>query len=1492
MAMTTPEGLHGILALPGSRALLVGCGQHVEGTRLPAVPAVDDTLTDLGNALIASCGLDLSHLRTLRHPESPQEFEAALEETAAEATDALLIYYIGHGLVGGDHKLYLATRRTRDLRRGIASRQALSYSDIIPPLINSSSQQLAIVMLDCCFAGAAQGAAGHEVENAFEATWRPSTYLLTATGADARAWAPPGQRYTAFTGELIRLLRDGFPAGPPWMTVDDLYYALDQSLTRKGLPRPRRQASGPSDRRPLAVNRAYQAPVPPQLPGAVEGVEGSPYQGLESFGPAQAPFFFGRDGVVSELTDRIAGQGGRLVTMTGPSGSGKSSVIGAGLMTALEQGRVSGRTRSSMLLTPGTDPTGNLERRLSAASGAHLDNFVLIVDQFEELFASQVAESERQDFITRLSDVAQAVPVVLSIRSDFFGHCTDYPDLLPALRTPVIVGPMTRDGLTQAIEGPARRTRLALQEGLTERILRDLGTAAGSDGTGAAGALPILSYALLATWQHREDGALTLSSYQASGGVDGAVARAADAAIGDLAPADLQAVKQMLTRLVHVGVGPDDVRRSAPLAELLPPAGDARYGTARDVLNRLIAARLVTVAGDDVTITHEALIRAWPQLRAWIDENRAGQVVAQQVEDAAVAWDRERRDPAALYRGQRLAIAREWAAAPANGEGLGALGREFLDASIASYLLSQRTERRRRRQRRDLAILLVILLLGAAVASGDAFRQTQTARAAAQAAAARELLAKADALRDLTPRTSLLLSLGAMAESPSSDARASLLTSLSQSQYLGSLTAPSGEPYASSVAFSPRGGVLAGGYGNGDVILWDPASHRHISTVRPTGAPVGSVAFSPDGSLLAVGSGELGNTSQGTVTLYDADNPQALRVIARFTTGDDPSQILFSASAPLVLVDGLADLSGIWDIGDPGAPRKVLGQTFTPVGSVDCMALRPDGRQLAIASDDDNKPGDSEILLYGVSSRGALSLQDTFPYNGSGSGALFSVTAIGYGPDGKTLAASRGSYARVWNIAHPRSPTVIANLNDHSDSVTAIAFSSLGVLATSGQDDVTYAYTPGLENPATYTTAALPSQDSAVFDVAFSPDGQTAATAGIGGTISLWRAQSLAGPAPSATFSAPTEINAAAYSPDGAIVAIAGTDSTVEIRDARTGDDLDTVIVPTDHKHLGIATINEAGVLGVTFSRDGATLATTSLENTSPESGGLVMLWNVSDPHDVTHLATLGSPAIAYDTAAFSPDGRTLAAGGVVADKEGTEGAVNLFDIATKTSPRQVAAIRLPGSASQVNSLAFSPDGREMAVGAEASNSQAGKAVSLWDVSVLSHPRLIEYLPGVGGNIEDVDYSHDGKMLAIATNDGDAQLWNVSIPASPSQLSILAGHTGLVRTVAFSANDHSVVTGGDDRTAVIWDITDPTDPVQIAKLTGQSRSVNAQFTPSGHAVLTTSLDGTAVTWPLSPLLGIESDPSAAACAILGPTIAADEWSPYMSASVGQSLCRN
>ena len=177
-------------------------------------------------------------------------------------------------------------------------------------------------------------------------------------------------------------------------------------------------------------------------------------------------------------------------------------------------------------------------------------------------------------------------------------------------------------------------------------------------------------------------------------------------------------------------------------------------------------------------------------------------------------------------------------------------------------------------------------------------------------------------------------------------------------------------------------------------------------------------------------------------------------------------------------------------------------------------------------------------------------------------------------------------------------------------------------------------------------------------------------------------------------------------------------------------------------------------------------------------------------------------------------------------------------------------------------------------------------------MSVLSHPRLIEYLPGVGGDIEDVDYSHDGKMLAIATNDGDAQLWNVSIPASPSQLSILAGHTGLVRTVAFSANDHSVVTGGDDRTAVIWDITDPTDPVQIAKLTGQSRSVNAQFTPSGHAVLTTSLDGTAVTWPLSPLLGIESDPGAAACAILGPTIAADEWSPYMSASVGQSLCRN
>ena len=1491
MAMTMPEGWHGILALPGSRALLVGCGQHVEGTRLPTVPAVDNTLTDLGNALITSCGIDSSHLRTLRHPESPREFATALEEAAAEATDTLLIYYIGHGLVGRDHKLYLATRQTRDLSRGIASQQALSYSDVIPPLINSSSQPLAIVMLDCCFAGAAQGATGHEVENAFEATWRPSTYLLTATGADTRAWAPSGQRYTAFTGELIRLLRDGFPVGPPWMTVDDLYYALDQSLARKGLPRPRRKVSGPSDRRPMAVNRAYQAPVPPRLPGAADG-GGSPYQGLESFGPAQAQFFFGRDGVVSELTDRIAGQGGRLVVMTGPSGSGKSSVLGAGLMTALEQGQVPGRTRSSMLLTPGTDPAGNLESRLGGASGAHLDDFVLIVDQFEELFAGQVGESERQDFITRLSDVAQAVPVVISIRGDFFGYCTDYSDLLPALRMPVIVGPMTRDGLTQVIEGPARRARLALQEGLTERILRDLGTVAGSDWTGAAGTLPFLSYALLATWQHRENDVLTLSSYQASGGVDGAVARAADATIGNLATADLQAVKQMLTRLVHVGVGSDDVRRSAPLAELLPPPGDARHDAARDVLNRLIAARLLTVAGNDITITHEALIRAWPQLRAWIDENRAGQVVVQQVEDAAVTWDRERRDPGALYRGQRLAIAREWAASPANKESLGALGREFLDASIASDLLTQRTEHRRRRQRRSLAILLVILLLGAAAASGDAFRQTQTARAAAQSAAARELLAKADALRDLSPRTSLLLGLGAMAESPSSDARANLLTSLSQSQYLGSLPAPTGEPFTSSLAFSPRGSVLAGGYGNGDVILWDPASHRHISTVRPTGAPVGAVAFSPDGSLLAVGSGKLGDTSHGTVTLYNADNPEALRVIAKFTSGDDPSQILFSASAPLVLVSGLTDLSGIWDISDPGAPRKVLGQTFTPVGPVDCMALRPDGRQLAIASDDDKKPGDSEILLYGVSSRGALSLQDTFPYNGPGSGAVTSVTAIGYGPDGTTLAASRGPYVRVWNIAHPRNPTVTANLNDHSDSVSAIAFSSLGELATSGQDDVTYAYTPELENPATYTAAALPSHDSAVFDVAFSPNGQTAATAGNDGTISLWRAQSLAGPTPSTAYSVPTQVNAAAYAPDGAIVAIAGTNSTVEIRDARSGSNLDTVVVPTDNKQSAIATINASGVLGVTFSRDGTTLATTSIENAALGGGGLVMLWNASDPHDVTHLATLDSPSVAYSTATFSPDGRTLAVGGAATAKVGTEGVVGLFDIAAKTSPRQVAAIRLPSSALQVNSVAFSPDGREMAVGANASNSQAGRAVSLWDVSVLSHPRLIGYLPGVGSDVEDVDYSHDGKMLAIATSDGDAQLWNVGTPASPSQLSILAGHTGIVRTVAFSANDQSVVAGGDDRTAIIWDITDPTDPVQIAKLTGQSGSVNAQFTPSGHAVLTTSLDGTAVTWPLSPLLGIESDPSAAACAILGPTIKADEWSLYLSASVGHSLCRN
>jgi AAA ATPase domain len=474
----------GMLAGGGTRALLVSSGSYMPGSRLGPVPAAAASVKDLGRCLVERAGLDPGHLEILADPATPQAFSSALGEAAGLATDVLFIWYTGHGLVSAAQELHLATRATADLTRGVPEYQALPYSTV-RGILRQCRARLIVVGLDCCYSGRADGWSARSGADPLEGTRQHGVYVLAAGGRDDAALAPPG-RYTAFTGAVIGLLTDGDAAAPAWLTLDDVYQCLTRSLPRHGLPRPRRFAADEADCLPLAPNPAYQRPAASPDPASADAGSGapdrfSPYRGLASFEPEDARFFFGRE----DLTRTLTGQLGERLTagcplvVTGPSGCGKSSVLRAGLIPALQQMQqpAPSHARPPMLfLTPGIDPLGNLIANIADADpasqrglreqaradpgslaaavrntaatylarrGLPPEPLVIVVDQFEEIFAPCIGEAERTAFIDALcaacrpqhEDAGPAALAVLGVRADFFGHCASYPQLVTALQS-------------------------------------------------------------------------------------------------------------------------------------------------------------------------------------------------------------------------------------------------------------------------------------------------------------------------------------------------------------------------------------------------------------------------------------------------------------------------------------------------------------------------------------------------------------------------------------------------------------------------------------------------------------------------------------------------------------------------------------------------------------------------------------------------------------------------------------------------------------------------------------------------------------------------------------------------------------------------------------------------------------------------------------------------------------------------------------------------
>jgi WD40 repeat protein len=1010
--------------LTGARVLLMGTGVHLAGSGLPDVPATGPTLMDLAQLLTTRCGVPSQSIDLVLDPRTPLEIGDAIEESVAHDAEVLLIYYVGHGLVSDKGLLYLATQVTTR-GHGLAQR-ALPYTTLRDYVLNSTARTR-IVVLDCCFSGKALGGMSDGLDEIANLTQIAGSVVLTSAGRDEVALAPPGARYTAFSGAFIRCLQEGDPLAGPRLRVLDAYRYLTRELPAHGFPAPRWRTDGNAAELPIAVNPAYRRPAAAEDVGdvvpSVLDAGFCPYMGLAAYDITDAALFFGRERLTSTLVGRLAERfdDPRPLVVLGASGSGKSSVLRAGLLTAVRRGDLAlpgSAAWPQVVISPGTRPMRTLAvavaDRTVAVDDALIDRLrrspntvvdlrrrdkgnrlILLVDQFEELFTQCDDEGERHAFVQALC--ASASPtvgepialVVLGIRSDFYAQCAEFPELTSALQDPQLVGPMSEDELRAAIERPAAGVGVHVEPGLVELLLRDMGADAARSGpsvdTYEVGRLPLLSHALRTTWREGH-GRLTVESYRRAGGISGALAGTADRALDRLDPAARATARRLLLRLVRLGDGTEDTRRRVPRSRLIAETGDPEHAAAIVAAFSADDTRLLTVDDDGVELTHEALLRGWPTFRTWVEADRAGLLVAQQLEEAAGAWHQEGRDPTALYRGSRLTLAQDWANVSDHRASLGSTASDFLHASEAADQADRRARRRRRRAGQAAVTALVIFLALAVAGGAIALVQYHHARTQTQAAAARELAATAQLLIPNQLDKAELLAVAAYRMHPDTATAQALFRVASASPALVRFaTLP-----AAVTAIRPTadGNAVIAGTKDGHVLRWHVGTNQldkvgqlsgaitsvtasrdgtavaasdgthvvawsagfHAQTI-PTSAPViAAVTLSPSGRLVAVSSGA-SKFNYGSLTVVDLSSH---RVMGRtvddggnyVAVPDDTQLITFEGSTGYWARRRLPDLSliahsktNLFGVHDYAAALSTSGDFFTYTNSAEQIPI-------------------------------------------------------------------------------------------------------------------------------------------------------------------------------------------------------------------------------------------------------------------------------------------------------------------------------------------------------------------------------------------------------------------------------------------------------------------------------------------------------------------------------------------------------------------------
>jgi len=581
-----------------------------------------------------------------------------------------------------------------------------------------------------------------------------------------------------------------------------------------------------------------------------------PYQGLMPYDVGDAESFFGREADIRACLELLASS--NTLSVLGPSGSGKSSLVRAGVAASLTRD-----SRVVQVMTPGLHPMHSLSAVSEPVPGS-----VLLVDQCEEAFALCSDEAERKAFFAALVTRAESEPLVLAMRADRLADASAYPDFARLLARGLhVLAAMNEQGLRDAVQAPARQSGLLIEAGLVDLLVSEV--------QGIPGALPMLSHALQETWKRREGNTLTVAGYMATGGIRRAVAQSAEDVYSNIAPEDRPMLRDLLLRLVTAGAEGEPVRSRVPRRLL---SADPEH---EHLIDLLVASRLVTSDSGVVEIAHEALARAWPRLTAWLDDDVEGQRVLHHLTGSADAWDAMGRPDSELYRGVRATRALEWKAS--HDTALTDTEVAFLEATEKNEWSEQRAaaERSRvqarliRRLRGVLAVAMVLLL--AAVAAGlVAAQQRGKAEGSAAAALAAETVAEARRAGALALTTddielSMLLAVAGVRLDDSPETRSSLLAAVQRHPELIASTPMAGSQVI-GLDVSPDGRTVAAYDAENRVRHYDMRSGDLLHEFQAgSAAPVGweshRLRFSPDGKTLAVPTAP---PTRQPVTLLDA----------------------------------------------------------------------------------------------------------------------------------------------------------------------------------------------------------------------------------------------------------------------------------------------------------------------------------------------------------------------------------------------------------------------------------------------------------------------------------------------------------------------------------------------------------------------------------------------------------------------------------------------